>query len=144
MAARTSTRRTRRMPGYENLAPLSHEERRLLRNARRFAKIMDTRFGVGPLRFGADAVIGLIPGLGDLATASAAGYLVLVATRLGVPPRELAKMVVNIGVDLGLGFIPILGDIGDLAFRANTRNLKIIEEHIRRRASVIDAEAEVL
>lgn len=78
--------------------------------------------------FGLDALIGLIPGAGDLATAGISTIFILAAMRQGAPKRLLLKMAWNILVDLVLGAIPVLGDIFDVVNKANTKNLRLLRE----------------
>lgn len=79
------------------------------------------------IRFGADALLGLVPVVGDLAGAALSGYVVLSAARLGVPRAVLARMVANLGADALVGAVPLLGDFFDVGWRANTRNVALLE-----------------
>lgn len=81
---------------------------------------------------GLDAVIGLVPVIGDLITAAIGSYLVWEARNLGLPKWKLARMMANIGVDTALGAVPLIGDAFDVMFRSNTRNLKIIKKHLEK------------
>ncbi len=78
-------------------------------------------------RFGFDALLGLIPGLGDLLGAAAAGYGVLLARRMGAPFALQLRMVGNIVLDTAGGAIPVLGDLLDFAFKSHTRNRLLLE-----------------
>ena len=80
-------------------------------------------------RIGLDPLIGLIPGVGDAVMLLPAGYIVFEAYRLGVPRRTLARMGLNIGVETLFGAVPILGDVFDATFKANSRNLYLLEQH---------------
>jgi len=82
------------------------------------------------VRFGLDAVIGLVPGVGDVAGAAIAAYIVLAAARRGAPPTLLARMLLNVAVDTAVGAVPVLGDVFDVAWRANTRNVALLERHV--------------
>jgi len=98
---------------------------------RRYALLLDKAFripGTG-IRFGLDPILGLIPGLGDLASPVFATLLVVEGARLGVPRIVLIRMVVNALVDAVIGAIPLAGIVGDVFFRANTRNLALLERH---------------
>jgi hypothetical protein len=86
------------------------------------------------IRFGADSALGLIPGAGDVIGLGISLFALGEAMRLGVPPRLLARMIGNIAIDTGLGAIPVAGDIFDLLFKSNTRNLKLLLEHLEREA----------
>lgn len=81
---------------------------------------------------GLDAIIGLIPGVGDLIAGAMSAYLIWEARNLGMSKWQLARMAANTGIDTALGAIPFVGDIFDFAFRSNTRNLKIIRRHLDR------------
>lgn len=83
-------------------------------------------------RFGLDGLLGLIPGVGDTATAVISGALILAAWRRGARRRTLARMAGNIALDWAVGTIPIVGDLFDFGFKANTRNLRILREEGRR------------
>lgn len=89
--------------------------------ARDLARILDD--------YGLDALIGLIPGVGDAATGIASLSLLLLGLRQKVPSVILAKMVFNILIDTAAGAVPVAGDIFDFAWRSNKRNLALIEEH---------------
>lgn len=104
-----------------------------MKRLRWLANFLDTAVRLpGGFRFGADTIIGLAPGVGDLATAGIACYFVYEGKRLGVPKRALAAMAGNVALDLILGATPILGDLADTWFKANVRNLAIIEKHVGR------------
>ena len=79
---------------------------------------------------GLDAIVGLIPVVGDVITAAMGAYLVWEAKNLGLPKWKLWRMIGNVGLDTALGAVPVVGDAFDLAFRSNTRNLKIIKKHL--------------
>lgn len=77
-------------------------------------------------RFGADAIIGLIPGIGDLLTSLLSAYIVLQAIRLGASGKTVAMMVGNIILDFAVGAIPAVGDVADFFFKSNQRNLQLM------------------
>ena len=81
------------------------------------------------IKLGLDPVIGLIPVAGDALSALAGGWVILEASRFGLPRVVLARMVVNLALDLGIGAIPLLGDAYDLLFRSNSRNLELFRKH---------------
>ncbi len=83
------------------------------------------------IRFGADAVMGLVPGIGDLAGAGLSLYIVMEARRMDVPKSVIARMIGNIGLDTLVGAVPLAGSVFDVAFRANRRNMAILREHLR-------------
>jgi hypothetical protein len=78
-------------------------------------------------RVGLDAVVGLVPVVGDLITTAMGAWLVWEARNLGMSKFHLARMAGNIGVDTLVGAVPLVGDLFDFAFRSNTRNLRILK-----------------
>ena len=95
------------------------------------ARLMDTAIAIPGtnIRFGADALIGLVPGIGDAGGALIGLYIVNEARRLGVPRRKLARMVANLGVDAVVGAVPVAGDLFDVYFKSHKRNIQIILDH---------------
>jgi hypothetical protein len=96
------------------------------------AHILDEWFRVPgtSIRFGLDGIIGLVPGVGDILGGLASTILVVAAWVRGVPYVTLARMVVNIGIEVLLGTIPLLGDAFDIAWKANRRNYALIVRHL--------------
>jgi hypothetical protein len=96
------------------------------------ARLMDNAFLIPGLnrRIGLDAVIGLVPGVGDAVSAALASYIVWEAHQLGLPRWKIARMIGNVALDTALGAIPVAGDVFDVFFKANQRNLRIIENHL--------------
>lgn len=82
------------------------------------------------LRFGLDAVIGVIPGVGDVLGASLSTYIMVEAVRAGVPASVLSRMLANVTVDLLVGLVPWIGDVADIAWRANRRNANLLHRHL--------------
>lgn len=78
-------------------------------------------------RIGLDALIGLIPGLGDAAGLLVSSFIVLQAVRLGTPGATLMRMVLNILLEALIGLIPVLGDVFDATFKANVRNVRLLQ-----------------
>lgn len=95
------------------------------------ARLMDAQFRVPgtEIRFGLDAVIGLIPGLGDLSTFAISGYMLIIMSRNGASSYVMARMLLNVLIDTVVGMIPILGDLFDVAFKSNMRNIRLMREH---------------
>lgn len=87
------------------------------------------------VRFGFDAVLGIIPGLGDVAGAVMGSYLILLGSRLGAPRSVLARMVLNVAVDALAGVIPLAGDLFDVAWKANTRNMALLDRYMEQPAA---------
>jgi hypothetical protein len=108
-----------------------------LARARALTRLLDSAAAVPGtgIRFGVDAVLGLIPGLGDVAGAVLAGYLVLLAQRMGAPRSVVLRMLGNVAVDTLGGTVPLIGDLFDVAFKSNTRNLALLERAIARPAT---------
>jgi hypothetical protein len=84
-------------------------------------------------RVGFDALIGLIPGVGDVITTALSAYIIWEARQLGLPRWKIARMVANVAFDTALGAIPLAGDVFDVFFKANQRNVRIIQDHVGRR-----------
>jgi hypothetical protein len=85
------------------------------------------------IRFGLDGIIGLVPGLGDILGGLASSILVVAAWVRGVPYITLLRMIVNIGIEVLLGTIPLLGDAFDIAWKANRRNYALIVRHLEQK-----------
>lgn len=85
------------------------------------------------VRVGLDALVGLIPGVGDALSAGVSCYLIGRAMRIGAPPLLLVRMAGNVGIDLLAGSVPIAGDLFDVGFRANRRNVELLRRHLERR-----------
>jgi hypothetical protein len=102
-----------------------------LQRLRRYALWMDAGFRVPftSLRFGVDPIVGLVPGLGDAAGALMASWVLLEAVRLGASRTTLMRMAGNIAADTVVGAVPVLGDIADVVWKANLRNVALLERH---------------
>jgi hypothetical protein len=114
-------------PPIADSARLIEAERRLTFLARFMDDLVPVP-GTGR-RIGIDAVVGFIPGVGDLATAAVGAWTIAEARRFGLPGPVIGRMVVNLALDLVVGAIPILGDLFDVAFRSNRRNLELFRHH---------------
>jgi len=108
----------------------------------RFAELLDSgiRIPGTQLRFGLDPLIGLIPGVGDAAGAVLAGWILVEAVRLGASRATLVRIAGNIALDAGLGAVPLIGDIFDFAWKANVRNVTLLERHLRDPARAMRAD----
>ena len=100
---------------------------------RRWSWLMDSAYRVPgtSIRFGWDPIVGLVPGIGDVATSSLAAATLYHAYHLGVPRVVLIRMVLNILIDLAVGLVPFVGDVADVAWKSNTLNLALLERHER-------------
>jgi hypothetical protein len=97
------------------------------------ARIMDEQFVVPGtnIRFGWDTILGLFPGIGDALTSAISLLIVHHARQTGASPILLGRMLANVGVDFLLGSIPLVGDAFDLAWKANRKNARLLEQHLR-------------
>jgi len=98
------------------------------------ATLLDTAFilpGIN-LRFGLDAIIGLVPGIGDLVTTAMALYIVHEARQLGAPGHVIARMLGNVAFDGIIGAVPVLGDAFDVVWRSNRRNMRLLQDWLAR------------
>jgi hypothetical protein len=102
-----------------------------LAQLRRWAVLLDSAFKVPglPVRFGLDAIAGLVPGVGELTTPAFTMLLLYTGLRRRVPLVVLGRMVFNTGVDALIGLVPIVGDVTDVGWKANLRNLALLERH---------------
>ena len=105
------------------------------RRLRHVAVLMDglmrvpgTRF-----RFGLNSVIGLPPGAGDAMLAAISLWIVWQGSKLGLPREKIARMLGNVAIEAALGSVPVLGDLFDVVWKANLRNLAIIDKHLEYR-----------
>ena len=115
--------------GRENARPLTDLEReQIIRRLTALARLLDARFLIPGtnFRFGLDGLIGLIPGIGDTATNLVSLYILYEARRLGASRATLVRMAANIGIDWLVGLVPLAGDLFDVAFKANIRNLRLM------------------
>src|SRR6185503_6213189 len=83
-------------------------------------------------RVGLEAVIGLVPVIGDIAGVALSSYILYEAKRLGVPRWLLARMALNVAFDGAVGVVPLAGDLFDAAFKANRRNVRLLRKHLER------------
>jgi Domain of unknown function (DUF4112) len=111
---------------------LAAAERNRLERLRRLGYLLDNSIAVPGTgyRIGLEALIGLVPGLGDLVGGGFSAWIVLQAARLGAPPSLLARMGWNLLVDITVGAIPLLGDLFDAGYKANMRNIALLERHV--------------
>ena len=103
------------------------------RRLRRLAWLLDSAIRLpGGFRIGFDGLIGLVPGIGDLLAALLSSYIVIEAARLKAPSSVLMRMVLNVALELGIGLVPVIGDLFDFVFKANLRNVQLLETYLER------------
>lgn len=98
------------------------------------AWLMDSYFRIPgtQIRFGLDGLIGLIPGFGDALGAVISSHILTQAAQMGVPKSILLKMAFNIGFDAILGIVPVIGDVSDIVWKANQRNVQLLNDYLNR------------
>ena len=98
------------------------------------ATLLDTAFilpGIN-VRFGLDALLGLVPGVGDIVTTAMALYIVHEARQLGAPGHVIARMLGNVALDSVVGVVPLVGDAFDVMWRSNRRNMRLLQDWLAR------------
>jgi hypothetical protein len=120
-------------PGTKSSFRASDAKRAALDRLDMLARVFDTAFAIPGtnVRFGIEAVMRLVPGIGDAAASALSCYLLYEAHRLDVPKHVFAKMVANVEIEGVAGAVPVLGDLFDVGFRANRRKVAILREHFR-------------
>lgn len=108
-----------------------------LKRLQTVANLLDSAFVIPGTkqRVGIDAIIGLIPGFGDVATTLLSSYIIWEARNLGVSKLALTRMLANLGVHAAVGSIPVLGDMFDAFFRVNQRNMRILRSQLERKTA---------
>jgi hypothetical protein len=104
-----------------------------LARARTLATWLDSQFEVAGIRFGFDAIIGLVPGVGDTVTSLIALYPLWIAKRHGLGKALQARMAFNVFVDWLPGLVPVVGDLIDVLYKANLKNFKLLEQAAERK-----------
>jgi Domain of unknown function (DUF4112) len=122
--------------GYGNFDVLRSRRERIAR-LDALATLLDTALVVPgtTIRFGLDGLLGLVPGIGDLITTVMSLYIVHEARELGAPGHVIARMVGNVALDGIVGAVPLAGDIFDVMFRANRRNMRLLQDWLAREAN---------
>ena len=122
---------------------LTAREAELLEHLDALERLFDRQFRIPgiPVRIGLDSILGVVPVAGDTLSAGMSLYLIWLAHRIGADDRVKGRMLANAGFDYVLGLIPLVGDIGDVFFKANTRTVRILKEHLRKKARPRSAEA---
>lgn len=97
---------------------------------RRFASLLDSSIRLpGGYRIGISGIIGLIPGVGDVLAAMLTASIILAAVRLKVSGSVLVRMLLNMAVDFLIGLVPVVGDLADFVFKANERNVRLLDAY---------------
>ena len=126
--ARRETELARRVEGA--VRPRHHSKAEVEQSLEQLSRYMDGLFripGTG-WRFGLDALVGLVPGVGDFATTAVSLYILASGVRYRVPKVTMLRMAANVGVDYLVGSIPFLGDIFDFYWKANQKNVELLRE----------------
>jgi hypothetical protein len=111
-------------------ARIEYPVSRRLERMRALARLLDTIFQLpGGFRFGIDPLIGLVPGVGDIIASGLSIWLIYDAARLGIKKRILLLMIFNVVIEAAVGAFPVLGDILDAVWKANVRNMRLVEKH---------------
>ena len=112
--------------------PLPAKHISKLTKLRRVSRILDNAIAIPgtKISFGLDPILGLLPGGGDTVTGGIAAYIVVEAAKMGIPREILWKMVGNILIDSFAGTVPVVGDIFDLGWKANIKNIELLEKHL--------------
>lgn len=112
-----------------------------IRRMEMMAKLLDNAFVIPGTnqRVGIDAIIGLVPGLGDIATTLLSSYVIWEARNLGVSRVAIGRMLTNLAIHASIGAVPILGDVFDAFFRVNQRNMRIVRAQLDKLTTSTDA-----
>ncbi|HBG17903.1 MAG TPA: DUF4112 domain-containing protein [Desulfobulbaceae bacterium] len=102
-----------------------------LQRLRALSRLLDSAIPLpGGYRIGLDGIIGLIPGFGDIAGSIASSYIIIESARLGASTATLLRMVMNVLVESVIGLIPFLGDLFDIVWKANERNMALMDKQL--------------
>jgi hypothetical protein len=119
------------MAGNHGFADTLNSRRERVDRLDRLSRLLDIAFTVPGtnIRFGAEAVMRLVPGFGDAAASALSCLILYEAHRLGVSRRVMIRMAGNVAIEAAAGAVPVIGDLFDVAFRANRRNVRILREY---------------
>ncbi len=125
-------------PTVRDVPPYNNEDREEAIQLEWLVRLMDSLFLVPGtnIRFGLDAVLGLIPALGDTATSIVSLYILQSASRQGVSRLTMTRMVANVAIDYVVGSVPVLGDVFDVYWKANQKNLELMKAHTSSNSAV--------
>jgi len=132
--ARTNARLDDMMAQFDQMPGMGRDPASIRQRIEMMERVLEGAMMVPGTRFrvGLDAMLGVIPVVGDLISAALGAWIVWEARNLGMSKWQLIRMGTNVGVDTVIGAIPLVGDAFDLVFRSNTRNLRIIRKHLDR------------
>ena len=127
---RETAERLRVMGGFD--LPTGTDPHSVRRRIEAMEHLLERSFRIPGINYpvGLDSIAGLVPVVGDFVTAAMGAYIVWEARNAGLPKWKLWRMAGNIAIDTAVGAIPVAGDVFDLLFRSNTRNLKIVKRHL--------------
>lgn len=111
-----------------------------LRLATTLTHLMDDQFSFGKFKFGLDPILGLFPGFGDILSLALSLYIIFIGMMLRLPEDKMGLMIKNVIVDFLIGLLPVVGDISDVFYKANRKNLQIIHEHLGANKGIVEGE----
>ena len=102
------------------------------RNLHRLSQLLDNAIPIPgtPYRIGIDPILGLLPGGGDTLTGALSAYIIVEAAQMGLPHQVIGQMVANLLLDSVIGIVPVLGDLFDLGWKANVKNIALLKQHL--------------
>lgn len=101
------------------------------RRVKKIAKLLDSNFRIGPFKFGWDAILGLLPGVGDSVASLVSTFIVYEAVNKNMSRPTIIRMIINILIDSVVGSIPLVGDFTDVFWKANERNAQLFENELK-------------
>ncbi|MDY6940743.1 MAG: DUF4112 domain-containing protein [Cyanobacteriota bacterium] len=113
-----------------SMGELSHSD--TVRHLRKLSHLLDNAIPIPGTRYrlGLDPILGLIPGGGDVAGAVLSAYIIYRSAQMGMPAKSLGRMASNVLIEMLVGTIPVIGDFFDVGWKANVRNVQLLEEHV--------------
>jgi len=134
MATPNSRRMEDMMAQFDRMPGLGRDPHSVRQRLEMMEKLLENMLVLPGTRFriGLDAILGVVPVVGDLISAAMGAWIVWEARNLGMSRWQLLRMSANVGIDTAIGAIPLVGDAFDLAFRSNSRNMRLIRKHLDR------------